>query len=78
MFTYMLPVFTNVLADLKEKLISQTDISAAENQEPWVLSNDEVYHFNWPDLYYYLSLNGLHNSAPFQSQYLEVLQVIAF
>ncbi|UPQ80287.1 hypothetical protein M0M57_05480 [Flavobacterium azooxidireducens] len=68
MFTYMLPVFTNVLADLKDDLILPSHIVEAE-QAIWYLSNDEEYNFNWPDLYFYLSLNGLHGSAPFQNEF---------
>ena len=69
MFNYMIPVFTDVLLSLKDKLISPFHISQAENQDPWVLSNNEVYPFNWTDLFYYLSLNGLHESTPFLSQF---------
>lgn len=68
MFNHMIPVFTNVLADLKEKLISQTHISQAE-QSSWVLFNNETYNFTWADLFYYLSLNGLHESTLFSNQY---------
>jgi len=69
MFNHMIPVFTNVLADLKNKLITQTDINLAENQDPWLLSNNEFYPFSYPALYYYLSLKGLHESEPFLNQF---------
>ncbi|WP_026710125.1 SprT-like domain-containing protein [Flavobacterium filum] len=68
MFNHMIPVFTDVLLSLKDKLISPSHISQAE-QSTWILSNNEIYNFNWPDLFYYLSLNGLHESSPFLNQY---------
>jgi hypothetical protein len=33
------------------------------------MNENEVYPFNWTDLFYYLSLNGLHESTPFLSQF---------
>jgi len=68
----MLTVFTNVLADLKEKLISSADINVLDTTTNGDFYNPETglnEPFNWNDLFYFLSLNGLQGSTPFITLY---------
>jgi hypothetical protein len=69
MFNYMIPVFKNILGDLKSSLVSQDSINFLEQSDPWNLSNGTTYNFNWQDAYYFLALMGLQESTAFQTQF---------
>ena len=68
MFNYLLPVFADVLNDLKNESVNE---SANNGVLDMTHSNPDgsVEQFNWNNLYYYLSLAGLHNKTPFQDNF---------
>lgn len=58
----------NALSDLKNNLISPYHINQMETNPSAYFYNPETglnEPFNWNDLFYFLSLNGLQDSAPF-------------
>lgn len=62
----------NALSDLKNDLISPYHINQMETNPSANFYNPETglnEPFNWNDLFYFLSLNGLQNSAPFIALY---------
>jgi hypothetical protein len=71
-FDHLVPVLEHALADLKFELISQSDISVLDNTTNGYFYNNSTgleEPFNWNDLFYFLSLNGLQESPPFITLY---------
>lgn len=64
MFDYMIPVFQQVLGEVKNLIIPQSHIQIAEEGE-YVNNLGSNLTWDWNDFYKYLSVNGLTNTQSF-------------
>ena len=66
MINEFIPVFQTIFSEIRDELLSQSNITNAEN-EPILGSNgfDPGIVFNWDDFYKYIAYNGLHLSNSF-------------
>ncbi|WP_397364255.1 hypothetical protein [Olleya sp. R77988] len=72
MFNFMIPTLSNILGDIKDDLISETEQQAAESQSSFQNENTinglPYQPWDWEQFYYYTNLLGLHNTTAFTNE----------
>jgi hypothetical protein len=67
MFFEMIPVFRAILAEIRDELLTQTDIDTFNNTEIIDANGTIIEPFNWNNFYKYIAYDGLHLTTSFRS-----------
>ncbi len=68
MFDYMIPVFQQILGEVRDLMIPLNHIQAAEQSDDYVDNLGSNLTWNWNDFYKYLSIQGLTNTQSFTDE----------
>ncbi|MHC9088054.1 hypothetical protein ACXIHB_04985 [Tenacibaculum sp. IMCC1] len=66
MFNYLVGTLAPILAEVRNDLISASQITRMENESLYIGGTDVP--FKWDDFFYNLSLEGLHNTEAFKNK----------
>lgn len=59
-FTFLIPAFQNVFSEIRDILVTQSNINYVNGLSYTNSINNQSFTWNWNDFYKYFSMTGLH------------------